>query len=218
MDYIDLAFKSTSLLIGIGTFILVIIGFRTVLRNQLRTKQLDVVYQLIEQIQKTDWQLVHFHNFDPGTPKYLHLTLFDVVEIDEFNTSDKLYFWGIDTEQLDESLFEWQFFFKYYSHPLLPKSIAIALKKFNLWRPQKHIYYDDVKDDRYIAIGRKKNRNKDSYYFYFTEGDLSSCQEFKKSVTELRNEIIKWAKKYKLKDLNITTSHASQRFTQKSKN
>ncbi|MCX6227041.1 MAG: hypothetical protein NTV01_20220 [Bacteroidia bacterium] len=204
---LDTIQKIGSLLFGLITLIIVIAGYFKFLQNKLRDKQLDTVYELIKQSQQSDWQYLYFNNFDNLPLKHRIATLFDITEIQEFEECDNLFFWGVDIEPLGENLLSWDFFFKFYSHPLLPISIARPLKKLNLWRQQSHIQYKDAKDKKYIAIGRKKIIPEDAYYFYFSEGEMMSCKGFKQAATELRDSIVQWATKYGLDDLNITTSH-----------
>lgn len=204
---LDTIQKIGSLLFGLISLIILIIGYFKFLRNQLRNKQLDTVYELIKQIQQNDWHYLHFNNFDNLPSKHRIVTLFDVAEMKEFDECDNLFFWGVDIEPFGEKLLSWDFFFKFYSHPFLPISIAKQLKKFNLWQEQRHISYEETKGKKYIAIGRKKIIPNDAYYFYFTEGEMISGKGFKQASMELKESIIKWARKYKLNDLNITTSH-----------
>jgi hypothetical protein len=116
-------------------------------------------------------------------------------------------FSSTDIEPIGEKLLSWDFFFNFHSHPLLPISIAKPLKKLSLWQQQNQITIDKVKDEKYIAIGRKKIIPENAYYFYFPEGNLSTCQGFKQATIELRDAVIKWTKKFGLNDINITTSH-----------
>lgn len=206
----DLIYKIVSLLVVIGTFIILILGYRKFLQNQLRNKQLDTVHELIKHIQQSDWHYLHFNNFD-NAPSNSHIaTLFDIAAMEEFDECEKLLFWGKDIEPSDEELLSWDFFFKFHSHPFLPTSIAVHLKKFNLWKQQNSIICEKVKNDKYIAIGRKKIIPEQAYFFFFSEGEMKDCSGFKKIARELRDSITEWTKKYGLKDLNITTSHIYQ--------
>ncbi len=206
----DMIYKIVSILIGLGTLIILIFGLYRFLQNQLRIKQLDTVYELIKQIQQYDWQYLQFNKFDNAPSKSHIATLFDIAEMKEFEECERLLFWGKDIEPIGENLLEWNFFFNFHSHPLLPVSIATPLKKLNLWQQQNHISYDEAKNVKYIAIGRKKIIPQDAYYFYFSEGEMKTCKEFKQSAKQLRDSIIKWSTKYRLNDLNITTSHIHQ--------
>lgn len=202
--------KIGSLFVGVTTLIILIAGYYKFLENQLRNKQLDVVASLVGQIQQFDWHYLHFNNFEDLPKKHRIATLFDIAEMKEFDECDTLYFWGIDIEPIGEELLSWGFFHKFYSHPLLPTSIAIPLKKFTFWRQQDTISFDNAKEKKYIAIGRKKVRPEDAYFFYLKEGEMRSCKEFKKAAKELKDAIIIWSDKYGLDDLNITTSHIHQ--------
>lgn len=204
---LDEAEKIGSLIFGLITVIILIAGYYKFLQNKLRDKQLDIVTELIRQIQQVDWHYLHFNNFDKLPANHRIATLFDIAEMKEFDECENLFFWGIDIELPSEKLLAWDFFNKFYSHPFLPLSIAAPLKKFNFWRQQKNISFDDAKDKKYIAIGRKTVRPKDSYFFYLAEGEMRSAKEFKKTAKELKDAIIGWADKYGLDDLNITTSH-----------
>ena len=205
---LDTIQKVGSLLFGLITLIILIAGYFKFLQNKLRDKQLDTVYELIKQIQQEDWQYIRFNNFDTFA-KFPTATLFDIAEMKEFDDCDNLFFWGIDIEPSGKKLLAWDFFFKYYSHPLLPISIAKQLNIFNLWRfEQKQISYEEAMKQKHIAIGRKEQIQPYSYYFYFSDGELATCKKFKQATKELKDAITNWAKKYGLDDLNITTSHA----------
>lgn len=206
-DIIDTIEKLGSLIIGIITLRILIAGYYKFLQNQLRNKQLEVVTELVRQIQQIDWHYLHFNNFDNLPLKYRIVTLFDIAEMEEFDECDNLFFWGLDIEQSEEDLLSWNFFNKFYSHPFLPISIAKPLKQFSFWEEQKHITYEEAKSKKYISVGRKKIIPNDAYFFYLEKGNMKSGKEFKKLAMELRNAIIKWAEKYGLDDLNITTSH-----------
>jgi len=205
--FTEIILKITPIFLSIATLIILILGYRKFLQNQLRTKQLDTVYEFIKQIQQLDWHYLHFNRYENAPIKAHIVTLFDIADMKEFDESSKLYFWGTDIEPIGEKLLSWDFFFKYHSHPFLPISIAKPLKKFSLWRQQNNIMVDNVKDEKYIAIGRKKIIPENAYYFFFPDGNLSTCQGFKETTVELRDAIIKWTKKYGLSDINITTSH-----------
>lgn len=204
---LDTILKVISLLFGLITLIILIKGYRKFLRNKLGEKQLDAVLELIKRIQQSDWQYVHLNNFDNLSSTRRITILFDIAEMKEFDECDNLFFWGVDYEPQGEELLSWDFFFKFYAHPLLPTSIAKPLKKFNPSRLQKNISYNEVKDKKYIAIGRKRVIQANAYYFYFTEGEMMTCKGFKQAATELRDAIVQWATKHGLDDLNITTSH-----------
>lgn len=204
---LDIIEKIGSLFFGLITVIILIAGYFKFLQNKLRDKQLDTVYELIKQIQQKDWHYIHFNQFDNLPSKHRIGTLFDLAEMKEFDECDKLFFWGVDIEPPGEKLLFWDFFFKFYSHPLLPISIARPLKKFNLWKQQNQITYKDAQNMKYIAIGRKEVIPENAYYFYFTEGEMMNCKGFKQATAELKGAIAQWATKYGLDDLNITTSH-----------
>jgi len=199
--------KIGSLIFGLITVIILIAGYFKFLQNKLRDKQLDIVTELIKQIQQVDWHYLHFNNFDNLPLQHRIATLFDIAEMNEFDDCDNLYFWGIDIEPIDEKLPAWDFFDKFYSHPFLPTSIANPLKKFTFWRQQKNISFEESKDKKHIAIGRKKVRPENAYFFYLAEGEMKSSKEFKQAANELKDAIIKWADRYGLDNLNITTSH-----------
>lgn len=199
--------KIGSLLFGLITVIILVVGYFKFLQNKLRDKQLDVVTELVKQIQQEDWHYLHFNNFSNIPQQHRIATLFDIAEMKEFDECGNLFFWGIDIEPFGEKLLSWDFFYKFYSHPFLPISIAEPLKKFNFWREQKTIPYVGASDKKYIAIGRKKIRPENAYFFYLAEGEMKSCREFRQAAKELKDAIIKWADKYGLNDLNITTSH-----------
>lgn len=205
--YLDAIDKIGSLFIGIITLIILIAGYYKFLQNKLRDRQLDTVYELIKQIQQNDWHYIHFNHFDNLPLNHRICTLFDIAEMKEFDECEKLFFWGIDIEPPGEKLHSWDFFFKFNSHPFLPISIARPLKKFNLWNHQTQIPYKDTQNIKYIAIGRKKIIPENAYYFYFPEGEMMDCKVFKQAATELKDAIVRWATKYGLDDLNITTSH-----------
>jgi hypothetical protein len=199
--------KIGSLIFGLITIIILITGYKKFLQNKLRDKQLDIVTELISQIQQEDWHFLTFNNFENLPLEYRIATLFDVAEMNEFEECDNLFFWGLDIELPGEKLLEWEFFNKFHSHPFLPVSIAIQLKKFSLWQQQERISFDEANKYKYIALGRKASITPGAYFFYFPEGNMYSCKEFKKSAKELKDSIINWAEKYGLDDLNVTTSH-----------
>ena len=207
---LDTIEKIGSLLIGLVTLIILIAAYRKFLQNQLRNKQHDVFTELVRQIQQMDWHYLHFKNFNNLPLKHRIATLFDIAEMKEFDVCENLFFWGIDIEPIGEELHSWDFFYKFYSHPFLPISIARPLKKFNFWREQKQIQFKEAQDKKYIAIGRKKIIPENAYFFYLSEGEMRSCKGFKQSAKELKDAIIQWADKYGLDDLNITTSHINK--------
>jgi hypothetical protein len=196
----DTVHKLLSLVISLVTLTILIVGYYKYLQNQLRSKQLDTVYELIKQIQQYDWQYLHFNMFDDAPLKKHIATLFDIGEMSEFDECEKLYFWGKDIEKTDEDLLSWDFFFNFHSHPYLPISIAIPLKKFNLWQQQNQVSCKEANNTKCIIIGRKKVIPEEAYYIYFSEGNMKTCKEFKQSALELRKAIIKWSSKYGLKD------------------
>lgn len=204
---LDSIYKIVSMLVSIGTLAIIILGYNKFLKNQLRQKQLDTIYELIRQIQQTDWNYLQFNKFE-NVPVNRHIvTLFDIAEMEEFKECEKLLFWGKDNEPSGVELLEWNFFYKFYSHPFLPLSIAVHLKKFNLWRQQNQVSYKQVENERYIAIGRKQIIPQEAYFIYFSEGEMKNCSGFRQIIIDLRDSIIKWTSKYGLNDLNITTSH-----------
>lgn len=207
IDYIEIILKLMQILLSIATLIILILGYRKFLQNQLRTKQLDTVHEFIKQIQQGDWHYLHFNKYENAPIKTHIATLFDIADMNEFDENSKLYFWGINNEPPEEKLLSWDFFYNFHSHPFLPLSIAEPLKKFSLWRQQSNITVDLVKEEKYIAIGRKKIIPENAYYFFLPDSNLSTCKGFKDACIELRDAIIKWTNKYGLKDINITTSH-----------
>lgn len=207
INFLDFVLKVLPILLSIATLVILILGYRKFLQNQLRTKQLETVHEFIKQIQQGDWHYLHFNKYE-NTPSKAHIaTIFDIADMDEFDENSKLYFWGINNEPPEEKLLSWDFFFKFHSHPFLPISIAKPLKKFSLWRQQGNITVDMAKEEKYIAIGRKKIVPENAYYFFLPNSNLSTCKDFKVTCIELRDAIIKWTNKFGLKDINITTSH-----------
>lgn len=207
INFFDIILKVTPILLSLATLIILILGYRRFLQNQLRTKQLETVHEFIKQIQQGDWHYLHFNKYENAPSKAHIATIFDIADMDEFDENSKLYFWGIDNEPPEEKLLSWDFFFKFHSNPLLPISIAKPLKKFSLWRQQSNITVDMTKEEKYIAIGRKKTVPENAYYFFLPNSNLSTCKGFKETCIELRDAIIKWTNKFGLKDINITTSH-----------
>ena len=134
----DVSIKIITVILGIISIFLAITGYRKFLKNQLVSKQLDVVCELIKQIQQSDWHYFKFHNTkDENKSRPFLGTLFDIAEMEDFNTDAKLCFWCIDSlTPTEDKLHSWDFFMKFYSHPFLPKSIAEELKKFNLRKEQ----------------------------------------------------------------------------------
>ena len=209
---LDTILKIIPILISATTLIILILGYRKFLQNQLRNKQLDTVYELVKQIQQKDFHYLWLTNLANNNSIPITIaTILDIAEMREFDEYEKLYFWGIDTEQPGIELHSWSFFFNFYSHPFLPRSIAIQLQKFNIWRNQEIISYEEVKKTKCIIIGRKQVIPNTATCFYITEGDLKSSKEFKQAAIDLRDSIIEWAKKYNLDDLNITPSHIYNR-------
>ena len=208
--------SAIALIVSICTFILGIVAYKRFLQNKLRDKQLETVYELIQQIQQHDWHYIQYNNFyNNNLPVYGQTlaTLFDIADMEEFDDCDNLYFWAGETDDNEPSdkdkLHSWDFFYTFNSHPLLPISIAEPLKKFNLHSRQQHIVkFIDAKDKKYISLGRKKGYSPDvAYFLSYSEGEMATCKGFKKAATELRDAINKWAEKYGLNDLNITSSH-----------
>jgi hypothetical protein len=202
--------KTLTLILGILTLIILIAGYYKFLQNKLRDKQLDIVCELVKQIQQEDWQYIKFNqlkNTIPPSKRFPIATIFDIAEMEEFDKYENLYFWGMDFETSNKELQSWSFFFKFYSNPFLPKSIAKELKKFNTWQVTQTIDYDEVKKKDYILVGRKKQISPGAYCFYYTEGEMTTCKDFKKACINLKFAIINWAQQYGLDDLNITTSH-----------
>jgi len=173
----------------------------------LRDKQLDVLCDLVKQIQQIDFHYIFFNN--PNNLKSGLATLFDIAEMKEFDEYGRWYYFGANAENTNEKILNWDFFFNFYSHPFIPKAIAIRLKKFNL---RNNIFikpYRDIRDSKCIILGKKQSIKEDTSCLYINDDDMGTCIGFKRAARELKDEIIKWASRYKVDDLNITTSHVN---------
>jgi len=194
--------KLGSLILSIVTVTIAVIGYQKFLQNKLRDKQLDVVCELIKQIQQENFHHIFFN--ENNKLRQGLVTLFDVTDMKEFDEFEKWYFFPTDDNTYENGL-DWDFFYKFYSHPLLPKSIANALKKFTL-KDTSVIPYKEIKDTKCIIIGLTNSIPEDKSCMY-VRGDFGNSKAFKIAAIDLKNEIIKWAEEYKIDDLNITDSH-----------
>jgi hypothetical protein len=201
---LDTIHKIGTLFFGTITVILAILGYRKFLQNKLRDKQLDVICDLIKQIQQIDFHYIFFNT--PNNSQSGVATLFDIAEMKEFDDYERWYYFAASIEDINEQTLNWDFFYKFYSHPLIPKSIATILKKFTL-RNRHAISYRDIKNSKCIILGRKGVIGDDTRCLYIKDDDMGTCKSFKKAAKELKDDIIKWANRYKINDLNITTSH-----------
>lgn len=184
-------------------------SYQDYLKNELKNNQLKVVADLVRQIQQEDFLYLSLNGFEANIKKKHIATLFDIADLELFDESKQLYFWHVDSEEDLNSLIKWGFFFKFYSNPFLPISIAIKLREFNSWQTQGgFVFKKQVEGDKYIVIGQKKTYNENSTYFFY-EGKMGNGKEFRLICKELRKSIIDWAEKYGINDINITNSHAN---------
>ena len=210
---LDTFHKVSTLFISILTFGFIIYGYMRYLENKVKDKQLEVIADFVKQIQQTDFIYIDFITQDNSKTKPIPIgivTLFDIPEIEGFEEYNELCFWGVD-DPFEKPLHAWDFFYKFYSNPFLPPTIAEPLKKFNFWQNQKTIKYAEVKKKQWAVLGRKTGYNEDTAYCFYLDGaEISTYGGFKQASKELRDSIINWLAKYGVKDLNITTSHIYQ--------
>lgn len=133
-------------------------------------------------------------------------TLFDIVEMSEFEDFDKLYFWGEEENDQFKQLIFWGGHKKYYPNPILPKSITEPLRKFNLSNGIA-VEYKQIKETNCIIIGRKGMVNDKTPCLSIKKSQIETCSGFRQSCKNLKIAIEKWLEKYGITDLNITTSH-----------
>lgn len=192
-----------SLFVSIGTLMLGFIAYRKFLSKQIKQKQLEVICNLVEEIQREPNNYFFNKAGKLGTSHWY--TLIDIVEISGLEDDyHKLYLFGDDIGETEDVLY-WQFFLKYYSNPLLPKRIADNLKPFNIthWQTVK---YSEIKSGKCIIIGRKKSFDFETPCFFIPDNPIMTIKGFRKAALDLKSSIQDWLHSYGIKDLNITTS------------
>lgn len=193
------------LLISFSTLILGIIAYNKFLLKQLKQKQIDVVFDLLIEIQKSI-NIYHFNNEDK--PMYGELkTIWDLLLIPQADyDTQKLYFLGKDNNDSETKIVQWDFYYKYYSNPILPIKIADKLKAFNNtnWKTVK---YDSIKNDNCIIIGPAQKIKNDRTCFYISDTPIETFKGLIKATFDLRKSIEDWFRLNGIKHLNFTTSH-----------
>ncbi len=180
-------------------------AYKKFLSNKHCEKQLETVCGLVNEIQN-NFNIFYF-NF--GTTHNISgwRTLLDVSEMPQFDQDfNRLYFFFKENEKNNENIFNWDFFIKYHSDPLLPKQIADKLKSFNNFQ-WTSVKYNEIKNEKCIIIGNKGLIQSETPCSYIKNSPIENCKGFKKSVIDLRHAIEEWLQLYGIKDLNITTSH-----------
>ena len=105
------------------------------LENKVNAKQLEVIADFVKQIQQIDFLYIDFIDPVNSNTKPIPIgivTLFDIAEMKGFEDYNELYFWGTDGPE-EKPLHAWDFFFKFYSNPLLPPSIEKVVPKSELY-------------------------------------------------------------------------------------
>lgn len=205
----SIVFYILSFLIAVASICTAYKSYQDYLKNELKNNQLKVVADLVRQIQQEDFLYLTLNGFGTNIKKNHIATIFDIADIELFDESKQLYFWQVDSDEELNSLINWSFYFKFYSNPFLPKSIALKLREFNTWQITNVIFKKTLEIEKYIAIGRKRTFNENSSYYFYTRGKMATGKEFRQICNELRQSILDWAKEYGIDDINITNSHAN---------
>lgn len=198
-----IAFDLLQLLISLTMLIYIILAYKAFLSQHHKKQQVDVVSGLITQIH-SDLNIFHFNHSE--TSNYGDWrTIFDITESNEMDKHERIYFHAANPDDKKETL-NWDFFRKYYANPLLPIGIAKKLKAFNIYH-WKSIKYKEISKSNCIIIGNKGTLDPETSCLYIENGKITTTEQFKKSVYELKKEIVCWLRKYGIKDINITKSH-----------
>lgn len=201
----DTIISLMGLVVSIVTLVLGYYAYKRFLTQELAHKQLDTVCELVKEVQST----VNVFSFNrKGTLGNVKAaSLFDVPEMSEFieGEFDRMYF--LFKEQHDSpDTITWDFYPKFYSNPLLPKSVAEKLSPFNLFHWSTKAYGKIKNDSNFILIGGA-GIGDETRCVYIKDSSIQTCIGFKTAILELREAIEKWLKNYGVHDLNITKSH-----------
>jgi len=126
-------------------------------------------------------------------------SIFEMVEQQAFQKNTQLYFYYPDGDNL-----KWKFYTTFYTHPLLPNTIAQALRKFNIDNKKAYIR-SSVFNQEGIIIGNVVDPIPGSHIFYVVDFDhtLDTTIGFKKAVLELKASIVDWLEDYGIEDINL---------------
>ncbi len=187
--------------ISLFSITLAFLGFRYYLKRTARGKQLEVVLDLIKQIH-ADFNTMSFKNTT------VVATLFDIAEMEDFEHKQNVYFLEVDPYDIMEGNIykRWDFYLKFYTNPLLPRSIADVLNKFNINNAQT-IAYSQTNSDKDVYIGSPGTIDKDTRCLFHACTDMEKAADFKNAAKALKLAIVTWLNKYGVNDVNITTSH-----------
>jgi len=190
----------TSVFIAFATFCLGFVAYRKFLNKKLKEKQLDAVCDLVKEIHAS-YNLVFLNS--EGNGRNYYFTIFDIAVSPEFDHGGKFFTFGQGEDQNFDDVVNWKFF-GYYSNPLIPKSIADALKKFNV-KHWNSIEYSKIQNTKCNIMGKVGVIEGDRSCMYYD--DKLTVREFKSHCYMLRSSIEDWLYKYGIKDLNLSSSH-----------
>ena len=200
----DTVISVLGVVISIATLLLGLFAYKKFLTQQLAHKQLDAICELVKEIQNT--VNVFSFNKNGSLGGFKAASLFDVPEMSEFGGEfDRVYFLFKEKSDSPDTI-TWDFYPKFYSNPLLPKSIAQKLSPFNLFHWSTKAYGEIKNGDNFIIIGGA-GIGVETRCVYIKGSSIETCKGFKTAVIELRESIEGWLKNYGVDDLNITTSH-----------
>lgn len=208
-----------ALCVSVLTFILGVFAYQKFLAKQFREKQLEVVCDLINKI-NDEYNWFQFQSKVSVIPSFPICNIFDIAELPDIREEGNIYTFSEENEsrhpgrindktkyqKFNEIVF-WDFI-RFHNNPLMPKSIASVLKKFNI--SNKSISgnkkYGEVKmEESWVIIGRKINVDDESPCHYYNS--IRTWKDYVKLCKELKRVILKWAEDNGIEDMNISHSH-----------
>lgn len=185
--------------------ILVIIAYRVFqnfdVKKQFHNRQLEIVSNLTSDISNHELSNTFYTTtIDPNGGEHLVATgyTFSFFQIALGFKYDEFELMCVKTNNI-ENTFP---FLKYRNHPLLPKGISQKLDK--LYRPLHYSFSlkkEDMPNNYVVLYSRKIDKDdysKDWHYKLY-----KNPEDFTNDCLELKNEIVKWYKKFGADDLNI---------------
>lgn len=201
------------------------LAYTKFIKNKLLEKQLDVVIHLIEVLRDTNFQLIFYQhetsNLDNsykseisqieltnGYKVYMReKSIFELANLPDHSLFKKesifvdISITEIEKEKIDNIV-------KLALNPIMPKSIAILLKRFKISEDTfivgsgKNIH----KSVSYVCIGRGEVGEFSDVSGFYSDEDglaLTSWGEFIRSCQFLSKSIEKWMKNHGIKEINL---------------
>lgn len=182
--------------------------------KRAKEKQLDILLEFISCIHECKNYFCFFeaNNNEPTGSIVSPVSIFDLIRI--YNKEGSK--WDIDEESIffidpsiGSDLLEWNFYFKYINHPLLPLPIVNVLKRFCLLE-MKDINYTMSKPENknFVCLRGKGHVDYRNGYTVLFEDIINKCEGtsvhlFFDNCMALKCSIEKWLKSNGVKDVNL---------------